>query len=196
MEKLKIFLASSSELKEERVQFEIMINRKNKEWISRGVFIDLIIWEDFLNAISKTRLQDEYNKAVRDCDIFVMLFFTKVGKYTEEEFEVAFNQFKDTGKPFIYTYFKEALLSTEELDETVLSLIKFKKKLANLGHFPTTYKNIDDLKYQFNKQLDKFSIEKNLMIYGNRKCENKKPSSTIIQQLHFGNGDNIGRNKI
>jgi hypothetical protein len=83
----KIFLASSSELQEDREQFEIFINRKNKDWIHKGVFLYLIIWEDFLDAMSQTRLQDEYNKAIRECDIFVMLFSTKVGQYTEEEFE-------------------------------------------------------------------------------------------------------------
>jgi hypothetical protein len=48
------------------------------------VFLDLVIWEDFLDAMSQTRLQDEYNRAIRDCDLFVMLFSTRVGKYTEE----------------------------------------------------------------------------------------------------------------
>ncbi|MEZ4659850.1 MAG: hypothetical protein R2911_20030 [Caldilineaceae bacterium] len=42
-------------------------------------------WENFLDAMSPTRLQDEYNKAIRACDIFVSLFMTKTGKYTEEE---------------------------------------------------------------------------------------------------------------
>lgn len=103
----KIFLASSSELIEDRKEFEIFINRKNKDWVDQGIFLELVVWEDFLDAVSKTRLQDEYNKAIRECDIFVMLFFTKVGQYTEEEFETAFGQFKATNKPFIYTYFKD-----------------------------------------------------------------------------------------
>ena len=94
MQTKKIFLASSAELKADRDQFEILINRKNKDWVARGVFLELVIWEDFLDAMSKTRLQAEYNNAIRDCDIFVMLFCTKVGKYTEEEFEVAFKQFQ------------------------------------------------------------------------------------------------------
>ena len=64
--KKKIFLASSSELKEDRQQFEIFIDRKNKEWVDKGIFLELIIWEDFLDALSKTRLQDEYNQAIRD----------------------------------------------------------------------------------------------------------------------------------
>jgi hypothetical protein len=89
MQTKKIFLASSAELKADREQFELAVNRKNKEWIKQGIFLELIVWEDFLDAVSKTRLQDEYNKTIRECDIFVMLFWTKVGLYTAEEFETA-----------------------------------------------------------------------------------------------------------
>ena len=59
--------------------------------------------------MSETRLQDEYNKEVKACDIFVSLFFTKTGKYTEEEFDVAHQQFH-TKKPLIYTYFKNGAI--------------------------------------------------------------------------------------
>ena len=104
---IKIFLASSSELEEDRRDFEIFIGRKNKDWVAKGVFLRLVIWEDFFDAVSKTRLQDEYNKAIRECDVFVLLFFTRVGQYTEEEFEAAFGQFKATNKPFIFTYFRD-----------------------------------------------------------------------------------------
>ena len=70
MQTKRIFLASSSELKEDRMEFEIFIYRKTKDWVDQGVFLELIVWQDFLDAVSKTRLQDEYNKAIRDCDIF------------------------------------------------------------------------------------------------------------------------------
>src|SRR4051794_29950205 len=106
MIKKKIFLASSSELQTDRAQFEIFINRKNNDWVSKGIFLHLVIWEDFLDAMSQTRLQDEYNKAIRECDIFVILISSKIGQYTEEEFETAFGQFKATSKPLIYIYFK------------------------------------------------------------------------------------------
>ena len=160
MQTKKIFLASSAELKADRDQFEILINRKNKEWVARGVFLELVIWEDFLDAMSQTRLQDEYNKAIRDCDIFVMLFCTKVGKYTEEEFEVAFKQFMATNKPFVYTYFKDAQINTGSVDgDDLLSLLTFKKKLALLGHFHTTYKDLAELKLHFSGQLDKLAAK-------------------------------------
>lgn len=156
MDKKRIFLASSSELKDDRREFEVFINRKNKSWHSKGVFLELVIWEDFLDAVSQTRLQDEYNKAIRECDVFIMLFFTKVGKYTEEEFETAFGQFKETSKPRLYTYFKDAEISMGKANKKDMnSLWAFQEKLSALGHFYTVYRNTEDLLLQFNEQLDR-----------------------------------------
>lgn len=154
----KLFLASSAELGEDRKEFEILINRKNKDWVARGAFLELVVWEDFLDAMSNTRLQDEYNKAIRQCDIFVMLFWTKVGRYTTEEFETAFGQFQATNKPFIFTYFKDAQISTCSANkQDLMSLWAFQEKLSALGHFYTVYKNVDELKLKFSQQLDKLA---------------------------------------
>ena len=151
-------MASSSELENDRKEFEIFISRKNKDWVAQEVFLELVVWEDFLDAVSKTRLQDEYNKAIKECELFVMLFFTKVGQYTEEEFETAFGQFKETNKPLIFTYFKDAEITTGSANEDdLMSLWAFKKKLKALGHFHSTYKNIDELIRKFNSQLDKLA---------------------------------------
>ena len=158
MTKKKLFLASSSELKDDRREFEILINRRNKDWVERGVFLELIVWEDFLDAVSKTRLQDEYNRAIRECDIFVMLFWTKVGRYTAEEFEVAFGQFKATSKPFIFTYFRDSEHNVAHADQQdLMSLRAFQQKLDGLGHFYTAYKNTDALTFHFSQQLDKLA---------------------------------------
>jgi hypothetical protein len=154
----RLFLASSAELKGDREQFELFIGRKNNDWFARGVRLELVIWEDFLDAVSNTRLQDEYNEAIRECDVFVMLFWTKVGQYTEEEFETAFGQFQATNKPFIFTYFKDSQINTYSANRKDLtSLWAFQEKLSALGHFYTTYKNVDELKYKFNQQLDKLA---------------------------------------
>jgi len=156
MMRTKIFLASSSELEEDRKEFEILISRKNKAWLGRRAFLEVVMWEDFLDALSRTRLQDEYNKAIRECDVFVMLFCTKVGKYTQEEFETAFGQFKSTNKPLIYTYFKDAEISTGSVNkEDLRTLWAFQEKLGTLGHFYTVYKNVDKLKLHFDQQLDR-----------------------------------------
>jgi GTPase SAR1 family protein len=157
MKTIRIFLASSAELKDDREQFEIFINRKNKEYIKKEIFLELVLWEDFLDAMSVTRLQDEYNKAIAECDIFVSLFHTKVGKYTEEEFSTAFATFKENNKPFIYTYFKDTPINMSKITSEILSLLNFREKLKELGHFQTIYADINDLKHQFDQQLIKLN---------------------------------------
>ena len=190
----KIFLASSSELKEDRKEFEIFISRRNKAWVSQGVYLELVQWEDFMDALSQTRLQDEYNKAIKDCDLFVMLFFTKVGQYTAEEFETAFGQFKATNKPFIFTYFKDGDISTGNANKKdLMSLWAFQEKLDDLGHFYTRYKNIDELKLHFSQQLDKLAANGFIELLKNENgISIKQAELTGSGSIAQGEGDAMG----
>lgn len=152
----RVFLASSQELAADRQAFAELIRRRNNHWLGRGVHLRLVVWEDFLDAMSSTRLQGEYNAAVQGCDVFVMLFHTKVGCYTEEEFNAAFGQFQTTGKPFVYTYFKSAAVDPDTLDPADLaSRNAFQGRLKALGHFQTRYANLEALQLHFLQQLDK-----------------------------------------
>ncbi len=156
MKRLKVSLSSSYELKADREQFEIFVNRRNKSWADQGIFIELVIWEDFLDHMSVDGLQAEYNKVMRESDIFVMLYHTKVGPYTASEFETAFGTFQENGRPIIYTYFKDVAYDATSIPERdSLSLKAFQAKLAELQHFPTVYKNIEGLLLHFGGQLDK-----------------------------------------
>ncbi|MCP3961688.1 MAG: hypothetical protein GY719_27930 [bacterium] len=105
-------------------------------------------------------LQDEYNQAIRKCDVFVSLFETKTGKYTEEEFDVARQTYQETGKPLIYTYFRKATVSTSASNrDDLMSLWDFQKKLGELGHFYTEYESVAGLKQHFRDQLDELRAE-------------------------------------
>jgi hypothetical protein len=155
MQTRKIFLASSEELRADRVAFELMVGQLNQEWVPRGTFFHLVVWENFIDAMSKDGLQQEYNKAIQSCDIFVLLFFTKVGRYTGEEFETAFGAFQAGNRPLIYTYFKDDLVLTGDIDESIESLLAFKKKLGALKHYYTRYRSAEELKWLLSRQLDK-----------------------------------------
>lgn len=152
---VKIFLASSSELRIDRDDFDLYFRQQNDHLLEeKGVYLKIVRWENFLDTMSETRLQDEYNKEVKACDIFVSLFFTKTGKYTEEEFNVAYKKFKETCKPQIFTFFKKpTVTATEEMQNDLTSLWSFKDKLKKLGHFPSEYDTIEHLKRQFGDQL-------------------------------------------
>jgi len=153
---VRIFLASSSELEIERKEFEIFINRENKEWIKKGIFFRLEVWEDFIDHISSTRLQDEYNEAINDSHIFVSLFWTKVGKYTEEEFRKAYGNFIRYESPLVYTYFKTSAIPMNQIKrDDFLSLDNFKKQLQEIEHYPTYFDTSECLQLHFKQQLDK-----------------------------------------
>ena len=152
MKKIKIFLASSNELKSDREKFAKEINRKKELWNEKNISLHLDIWEDLSARMSPTRSQDEYNQKVREADLFVLLAYSKVGMYTEEEFDIAFGTFQKTKKPFIFTYFKEIETDVED------SLEMFKNKLNELGHFYSSYSNFDNLWKQFNIELDRLLL--------------------------------------
>jgi hypothetical protein len=154
----KIFLASSEELKEDRRAFELMIGRLNQQWRQRDFIFDPVLWENFIDAMSREGLQKEYNKAIEECDIFVMMFFTKVGRYTLEEFETAFADMAASTGPRIYTYFRNDFILTGDIDDSIKGLLEFKAKLKALNHYLTEYRNTEDLQWQFSRQLE--------MLYG------------------------------
>jgi hypothetical protein len=182
MKKIKLFLASSSELKEDREQFEIFIYRKCKAWYDKEIFLHLDIWEDFLDAMSTDGLQSEYNKAVADCDIFVLLVHNKVGKYTSEEFEKAFGQFKENHKPFIFTYFKTP--NTHDPGD-LRSLWAFENKLKKLKHYWTKYNNSEGLREHFGNQLEKLAASGFMELKAStpdEKMEKPEPALTITKK--------------
>jgi internalin A len=153
---IRIFLASSADLREDRDAFELYFLQQNHEFLKKGFHLKVERWESFFSAMSRTRSQDEYNKVICKCDVFVSLFGTKTGKYTEEEFDVAHHQFRKSGKPLIYTFFKDTEIKTGNAPRKDLeSLWAFQDKLQKLEHFYDRYHNIEDLKLQFRDQLER-----------------------------------------
>lgn len=171
MKKIKIFLASSNELIKERQDFERYIYRKCKTWFERNTFLELTIWEDLSEKMYLDGSQKEYNRIIKESDIFILLADTKVGIYTAEEFENAFGAFKETKKPFIFTYFK----NSESIKE--VSINEFKEKLKSLKHYFSIYNSFDELWTKFNSELDRLEtthFEKNVL-------QNSEDSRTIMQ---------------
>ncbi|MBU1621136.1 MAG: hypothetical protein KJ556_01835 [Gammaproteobacteria bacterium] len=155
---IKIFLASSEELLSDRDAFELHFRRENDRYRVTGYYLEIVRWENFLDSVSNTRKQDDYNKAIRECDIFVSLFATKAGQFTAEEFDTAYAQFKTDGVPSIFTFFKDSQISTGNVQrEDMQSLWDMKDKLAMLGHFYTSYKSDADLLLSFSQQLQKMT---------------------------------------
>jgi hypothetical protein len=185
-----IFLASSSELKPEREAFETRVYRKSKLWRDRGIELNPVIWEDFIDAMSRTRSQDEYNVAIRKADIFVLLVHTKVGKYSAEEFDVAHKQFTATGKPLIYTYFKNVPDPGDKAPGTDYDTVRaFIARLAALQHFPNSFATVEGFLDHFTQQLDK--LQHKGFIQGDVAAP--APASAVVHQQVGAGGVAVGR---
>ena len=152
MKTIKIFLASSEELKNDRVSFGNFIRELDKRYQQRGIRIDLYTWEGADGAYNGRRKQDEYNDNVRDSDMLVALFYIKAGGFTREEFHEAVKSFNDTGRPKVYVYFRQL----EDESKVSEELKKFKEELEGQdarGHFAFRYNNDDSLHLDFVMQL-------------------------------------------
>ena len=150
MKTIKIFLASSEELAEERIRFGDFIRKLDDTYEIRGYRIKLFKWEDLPSGDDGRPKQDEYNDKVRECDMFVGLFYTKAGEFTLEEYETAKAAQKSFGKPTLYVFCRElAEGKTEDF-----SLTKFKEKLINdIRQYWSKYNSSDALQLQFVLQL-------------------------------------------
>lgn len=158
MKKVKIFLASSAELDEDKEKFELFISKKNKDLFEKRIFLELNTWKDFISSIQEGRTQDEYNRYIRKSDVSVFLFHTKMGRFTREEFDNAHEAFltcKNKNKtPRIYTYFKNDKEETAEI-------CNFRNHIDSLDHFYDTYDDLNELFVKFGNQLDKLPISPN-----------------------------------
>lgn len=87
---LKIFLASSEELKQERLIIAELITTLNYFWAKYDIVLRLIKWEYLDSSMGVQHKQEDYNDYLRECDMCIVLFWTKFGKYTEIELQTAY----------------------------------------------------------------------------------------------------------
>lgn len=156
MKEIKVFLASSEELANERKEIADLVLNLNEIYSEKGITIKLIKWEYLGKTYNGVRKQEEYNQAVRSCDIFLGLFYTKAGEFTVEEFDIAIDQYnKSRQTPMILVFLKD-LMPTDIEDD---SLKLFKSRLAtDLGHYWARFNHTDKLKLDIVLQLQRFDI--------------------------------------
>ncbi|MBQ2303223.1 MAG: tetratricopeptide repeat protein [Bacteroidales bacterium] len=167
MKEIKVFLASSEELEQDREAFGNFIRRLDNLYEKRGIRIRLFEWEDLDSAYNDKRKQDEYNEYIKQSDIFLALFRTKAGKFTVEEFNLAKDLYKNHGLPKPHVYCRD-LNEGETEDKT---LTDFKKDLfENLKYFFARYTSRDSLNLHFVMQLQLFenSLENKVDVDGDK----------------------------
>jgi len=151
--KYSIFIASPSDLEEERIAIEEVTKELNLTFgLKQNIVIELLKWETHsAPGISKSHPQNLINEDIgNDYDIFIGLLWKKfgtptekAGSGTEEEFLRAFERFdRQNDNIQVLFYFKDALpKSMKEIN--VSELIKVESFKKTLPHKKLLYWDFD-----------------------------------------------------
>lgn len=164
------FVASPSDVREERAALELVINELNKTWSkSLGLRLDLIKWETDVHPDFGSYSQDVINTQINDeYDIFVAIFWGRIGSPTNEydsgtleEFDRAYKKYlKDNKSVNIMIYFKDQPIPPSKMDLTQLTKIqKLKNTLGEKGGLYWTFDKTGDFESLLRTHLSKVAQE-------------------------------------
>ena len=152
MRNVKLFLASGNALKKDRDEIMLFLANKNQFLVKHGIFLELVRWEFLSSSFSETRKQDDFNKVLDESEIFTCLIFDRIGQYTREEFDKAYQNYKQGKNPKkFYLYFKT--LPKGKREEAV-EVYELRKAIEKDEQIYREYKNPDQLKLFLNQNLD------------------------------------------
>ena len=148
---VKVFIASSEELQPERERFDTLFNHLNNIFERRGIMLLPVKWEFLDASMGEEHKQEEYNRAIRECDLCVVMFWQKFGTYTDTELRVADAEQRAGRLPKkVYVFFKEPGDYTTEIET-------FKAGFEQeYGHFYCKFNTSDQLQLDFTLQLERY----------------------------------------
>jgi hypothetical protein len=153
--KKRIFLASSNELAAERDLVERVIQRKNNEVIDKGLFLEVVRWEELLHIFGPDGVQARFNAEILECDAMIVLFHKKVGRFTNVEFDFAYTNFKANRNPrHIIVYFKYTRVAIHLIDKAILDIQMMRQQIQHDGQLYVVFRNNCDLELSLRKQFD------------------------------------------
>ena len=87
MKIIKVFIASSEELGQERLEIGDLFAHLNSIFKRRGIVLEVSKWEYLDESMGSLRKQDEYNREIKTCDMCMVLYWKRLGEFTREELE-------------------------------------------------------------------------------------------------------------
>jgi hypothetical protein len=166
----RIFVASPSDVKEERLLLEEAINEINLSTLYKNnIRAELVKWETHANPDIGDYPQKVVNDAIGDdYDIFLGIFWNKFGSPTEdynsgteEELYNAIKTYKAASRPIkIMMYFKQTPVSISEIDTKSIELIRsLRIDLTEQGILYQDYSTIEEFQKLIRIQLSRQIID-------------------------------------
>ena len=158
MKTIKIFIASSNELKDERVLMASLANELSTRLEKVGIQVIAVEWESLDSSMNEEHKQEEYNEKLRECDMCMVLYWTKFGMYTKTELDTAYKDKIEGKNPQkVWVYFKEIDDPSKQPTE---ELKAFRDSFpTKYGHFYSPFANFDTLKAHFLLQFMEYQSQ-------------------------------------
>lgn len=152
---LSVFVASPSDVDEERNRLEEVIRELNVAWARElGIRFDLVRWETHTYPSFGEDAQDVINEQIpNDYDLFIGLMWHRFGTSTKraesgtiEEFQRAKERFdRDPSSVQLMIYFKDAPIAPSKLDHSQLAKVtKFQSSLGEKGGLYWTFVSVEE----------------------------------------------------
>jgi hypothetical protein len=194
---LRIFVASPSDVAEERNRLEEIVDEINKTITSSsGTQLQLVKRETDVGPGIGVYPQDVINQQVGDdIDIFIGILWKKFGtptsialSGTEEEFNRAYEKHTmNPGSIRIMFYFNESPMNPYEIDSEQFDLVKeFRNNLGGKGILWDTYKDINEFEKKLRMHIHKEikAIEKSFGVKAtNYQVESKESMTLAVENL-------------
>jgi len=157
MKKINIFLASSSELEEERREIKSFYSKDFNKILPKKYCWEIIDWQELYQGNTTKRHQDFINEVMIKCPIVIILLYKTWGKYTEEEYKLACKLLQnEKEKPYcVYVFFKNAQGAENDKNNIPPEVKKLKEQIDNDETIYIDFQNIDNLKNKIIEELNK-----------------------------------------
>lgn len=162
MTTIRIFLASQGDVAEERkIVSEAIEDLQLTVGKTRGVHLELVKWETHAYPDVGSYSQEVINKQIGSYSVLVGIMWQRFGTKTqnadsgtEEEFNLAYEVFRQYGSPKIMFYFRspEAVRNKSELDQLGM-VFNFKEKLQNYGALYWEYGDVREFERKLRVHL-------------------------------------------
>lgn len=149
---INFFIAGSIVLQSERDVFAGVINLLQAKWKPLGLDVNSYSYMNFPREVTTDGPQEQYNHFIANhVNVAVFILSGKAGEYTLEEFNVAFNSFKERGHPkiFVYSFNNE----NNRCDSFIHSKMKEEKQ------YWIEYRNNEELRLLLERDLNNYLLD-------------------------------------
>ena len=149
---VNLFIAGSKSLQQERDIFAGVVNVLQSKWKPLGIDVNSYSYQNFPREVTDIPSQKQYNNFIaKQVNVAIFILSGKAGTYTNEEFEVAYSNFKKNGTPKIFVYSLND--GSNQFDSEI------HQKMQEEKLYWIEFKDVNELRYLLNSDLETYLLD-------------------------------------